>query len=97
MRELFEEAMRRDPQHGVLTRNVDAARRWLAGSGSAGRSLPDLLAEHDFQLLERTAQPTLPGPLPEDFAIWAPPSPPPERPIGGARAWSAKKLRVLTA
>jgi hypothetical protein len=26
---------------------------------------------HDFQLLERTAQPTLPGPLPPDFATWA--------------------------
>ena len=23
---------------------------------------------HEFQLLERTAQPTLPGPLPDDFA-----------------------------
>jgi len=97
MKELFEEAMRRDPQHAVLTQNAEAVRRWLAGAGPAGRSLPDLIAEHDFQLLERTAQPTLPGPLPEDFATWGPPLPPPDRPVGGARAGAAKKLRVLTA
>ena len=29
--------------------------------------MPDLATEHEFQLLERQAQPTLPGPLPDDF------------------------------
>ena len=32
------------------------------------------MASHDFQLFERTAQPTLPGPLPEDFADWTDPA-----------------------
>jgi tetratricopeptide (TPR) repeat protein len=96
MKEWFEEARRRDPQHGVLTRNVQAVRTWLAGGASSSGPL-DLAAEHDFQLLERTAQPTLPGPLPAEFASWGPPVPLPERPIGGARAGAARKLRVLTA
>jgi anaerobic magnesium-protoporphyrin IX monomethyl ester cyclase len=26
--------------------------------------------KNEFQLLERTLQPTLPGPLPADFATW---------------------------
>ena len=70
MREIFAEAMKRDPQHWVLVRNVRALREWAA----AGRpGLPDLVSEHDFQLLERTAQPTLPGPLADDFAVWHPP------------------------
>jgi anaerobic magnesium-protoporphyrin IX monomethyl ester cyclase len=97
MKERFEEAMRRDPQHGVLTRNVRVVRTWLAGGGAAAGGPPDLVAEHDFQLLERTAQPTLPGPLPAEFATWGPPPPPPARPIGGTRPGAARKLRVLTA
>jgi len=94
MKEHLDEALRRDPRHGVLTRNVLAVRGWLARGGDAAGP-PELVAEHDFQLLEVTAQPTLPGPLPDDFATWAPPPPPPDRPIGGARV--PKKLRVLTA
>jgi hypothetical protein len=39
--------------------------------GGPGKGLPlTLKAHHDFQLLERTMQPTLPVPLPEDFAAW---------------------------
>jgi radical SAM superfamily enzyme YgiQ (UPF0313 family) len=89
MTERFAEAMRRDPQHWILARNQRALR---AGATS------DLIAKHDFQLLERVAQPTLPGPLPEDFAVWQPPPPPPERPIGAGsatRAAGARKLRVV--
>jgi hypothetical protein len=56
-----------------------------------------LLAKHEFQLLERPAQPTLPGPLAEDFAVWTPPPPPPERPIGSGRSHDARKLRVVSA
>jgi len=92
----LDEAMRRDPQHAALTQNVLAVRAWTARGAPPG-ALPDLVAEHDFQLLERTAQPTLPGPLPVDFAAWGPPPPPPERPVGGARPGATKKLRVLTA
>ncbi len=59
-----------DPQHYVLIKNVQAARAWFA-QGGPGKGLPlKLEARHDFQLLERTVQPTLPGPLPEDFAEW---------------------------
>jgi anaerobic magnesium-protoporphyrin IX monomethyl ester cyclase len=96
MKDLLEQATRRDPQHGVLTRNIQAVRVWLARGGAAGTP-PDLLAEHDFQLLERTAQPTLPGPLPADFATWSPPPPLPERPVGGTKTAAGKRLRVLTA
>jgi radical SAM superfamily enzyme YgiQ (UPF0313 family) len=92
MKARFDEAMQRDPQHAVLTRNVLAVRRWLLEGGAAAGP-PSLEAEHDFQLLERTAQPTLPGPLPDDFAVWAAPPPPPDRPVGGTRP--ARKLLVV--
>ncbi len=66
----FSTAARVDPQHWVLIQNVNAARAWFAADGPR-RGLPlELSARHDFQLLERTAQPTLPGPLAEDFATW---------------------------
>lgn len=73
MQDYFTTAAKTDPQHYVLIQNVNRARAWFSQGGPA-KGLPlDLLARHDFQLLERTAQPTLPGPLPEDFAVWAPP------------------------
>jgi len=66
------EAGRRDPQHFVLVRNAQAARAWFAQGGPVKKLPLDLVARHDFQLLERTAQPTLPGPLPDDYAAWGP-------------------------
>jgi anaerobic magnesium-protoporphyrin IX monomethyl ester cyclase len=78
------DAQRRDPQHWVLAHNLVAAREGRLG---------DLVARHDFQLLERTAQPTLPGPLAEDYATWGPPPKGPERPIGSG---DGRKLRVVT-
>jgi anaerobic magnesium-protoporphyrin IX monomethyl ester cyclase len=70
----FSEAAAKDPQHWVLVRNVNAARAWFKAGGPE-RGLPlELVARHDFQLLERTVQPTLPGPLPEPlegFTAWA--------------------------
>ena len=70
MMEHFSEAARRDPQHYVLVKNVQTARAWFK-QGGVERKLPlDLAIRHDFQLLERTVQPTLPGPLPDDFAEW---------------------------
>ena len=77
MMDSFAEAMKRDPQHYVLVQNVQAARAWFK-QGGPGEGLPlDLEARHEFQLLERTVQPTLPGPLPDDFAEWKPAPQPP--------------------
>jgi anaerobic magnesium-protoporphyrin IX monomethyl ester cyclase len=70
MMDLFTKAAKADPQHYVLIQNVNAARAWFK-AGGPGKGLPlDLKVRHDFQLLERTAQPTLPGPLDEDFDVW---------------------------
>jgi tetratricopeptide (TPR) repeat protein len=78
MMDAFSEAVRRDPQHYVLVQNVQAARAWFKQGGPA-KNLPlELVARHDFLLLERTVQPTLPGPLPDDFAEWKPAPKPPE-------------------
>lgn len=79
MQQHFLTAAKTDPQHYVLIQNVNAARAWFAQNGP-DRGLPlHLSARHDFQLLERTVQPTLPGPLPADFAKWDAPLPQPER------------------
>ncbi len=88
MNEHFGRAMELDPQHWVLARNLRAVR---AGN------VADLVARHDFQLLERTAQPTLPGPLDPDFATWHVPPPAPARPVGAGRAVDPRKLPVLGA
>lgn len=66
MRARFDEASI-DPQHAVLVRNVQAVRAWDSNPANP----PSLVARHDFELLERTEQPTLPGPLPPDYATWA--------------------------
>jgi radical SAM superfamily enzyme YgiQ (UPF0313 family) len=87
-REYLAEARERDPQHWVLAYNARCVER----GDFAG-----LVAKHEFQLLERPAQPTLPGPLPADFATWSPPPPGPVRPIGGGRLGAERKLRVVAA
>ncbi len=70
MMDLFMTASKKDPQHYVLIQNVNAARAWFK-AGGPGRGLPlDLVVRHDFQLLERTLQPTLPGPLAEEAYEW---------------------------
>ncbi|MBM4377382.1 MAG: radical SAM protein [Deltaproteobacteria bacterium] len=74
MMDRYTEAARRDPQHAVLIRNVESARRWFRERGPE-RGIPlRLVASHDFQLLERTQQPTLPGPLAANVHEWAPPA-----------------------
>lgn len=72
----FSTAAKLDPQHYTLIKNVNAARAWFAQQGPE-RGLPlTLEVRQDFQLLERTVQPSLPGPLPDDLGSWAPPLPP---------------------
>jgi anaerobic magnesium-protoporphyrin IX monomethyl ester cyclase len=74
MQDHFMAAARLDPQHLVLIENVQAARAWFKADGPK-RGLPlHLVGKHDFQLFERTAQPALPGPLPEDYATWDAPT-----------------------
>jgi hypothetical protein len=53
-----------------LIQNVEAARTWFRERGPERRLPLHLVPHHDFQLLERTAQPSLPGPLPANFADW---------------------------
>ncbi len=76
MMDHFTTASKVDPQHYVLIQNVQAARAWFKQGGPVKKLPLALTMSNDFQLLERTVQPTLPGPLPEDFALWGPaPSP----------------------
>jgi len=71
MKNTFLEAARVDPQHYVLIDNVERVRNWFKESGPE-RNLPlTLKARHGFQLLERTLQPTLPGPLGDEFFTWS--------------------------
>jgi len=70
MQQWLTEAWQRDPQHWVLVRNVQRVKAWLAEAGPL-RNLPlDVETHADFQLLERTVQPMLPGALAHDFASW---------------------------
>jgi radical SAM superfamily enzyme YgiQ (UPF0313 family) len=102
MMDLYSEAAKRDPQHYVLIKNVETARAWFRQDGPT-RGLPlELEATHDFRLLERTMQPTLPGPLGDDFADWsaaeaAASAAPKEARVGSTKALdSRKRLKVVT-
>jgi len=66
----FTHAAKVDPQHYVLIQNVNRARAWFKNDGPKKRLPLALTARHDFQLLERTVQPTLPGPLSPNYAEW---------------------------
>jgi radical SAM superfamily enzyme YgiQ (UPF0313 family) len=70
MEDLFMEASKRDPQHWVLIRNVQTVRQWYKDDGPTKNQPLYLLGRHDFKLLERTVQPTLPGTLQGDYASW---------------------------
>ncbi|MGA7121575.1 MAG: tetratricopeptide repeat protein, partial [Polyangiaceae bacterium] len=98
MKDLLAEAIRIDPQHWVLQRNTQTIREWLNRKGPPSDLQLKLEAGHDFQLLERVAQPTLPGPLASDFAAWAQPSSVCGN-VGGAQVSTTvpRKLRVLGA
>jgi anaerobic magnesium-protoporphyrin IX monomethyl ester cyclase len=84
MMDLFTTAAKTDPQHWVLIQNVNKARAWFKEGGPAKKLPLDLVVRHDFQLLERTLQPTLPGPLPDDYAEWKPPRVAPDAVAAGA-------------
>jgi len=71
MQDHFMAGAKADPQHHVLISNVERARGWFRSNGPELGLPLELNARHDFQLFERTQQPTLPGPLPPDFAVWA--------------------------
>ncbi len=63
-------ALREDPYHFVVARNAETIRRWFVDGGPV-KGLPlTLEGRHEFQLFERTVQPTLPGPLADDFDQW---------------------------
>jgi radical SAM superfamily enzyme YgiQ (UPF0313 family) len=97
MMDLFTEASKVDPQHWVLLRNVDIARRWFKDGGPEKKLPLSMLGRHDFKLLERTRQPTLPGPLPADFAEWKAEAVVAARPRPPPRANDGRKLRVVGA
>jgi tetratricopeptide (TPR) repeat protein len=105
MKDYFMRAAKTDPQHLALIENVEKVRAWFKNQGPE-RNLPlDLVGRHEFQLLERTLQPTLPGPLPDDFADFSSaPKPVPRdlparqdvSPEGhGKQGFPEKRLRVL--
>jgi len=72
--ENLRQALRQDPQHYVVAKNAEAFHAWLLANGPSSAAPLSLAAGHDFQLFERTVQPTLPGPLPEDFDDWSDPA-----------------------
>jgi len=88
----FTAASEQDPQHYVLLKNVEKAREWFRLQGPARGLALELDAHHDFQLLEKTQQPTLPGPLADDFATWSPAIDNPEADPAVARLGSNKRF-----
>ncbi len=105
MMDHFSHAAKVDPQHFVLIQNVNRARAWFREGGPAKKLPLSLTARHDFQLLERTIQPTLPGPLPANFEDWGPlPSLPapadsflrtPD--VEGSRSFLKTRLKVVSS
>jgi radical SAM superfamily enzyme YgiQ (UPF0313 family) len=93
------EAQERDPQHWALVANARAVREWETSRSLGKPAAPTLFASHEFRLLEPLAQPTLPGPLPDDFSVWPAPSESegPDRAPGlAARGADPRKLPVIT-
>jgi hypothetical protein len=105
MMDNFSRAAKIDPQHYVLIQNVNRARAWFREGGPAKKLPLALTVRHDFQLLERTVQPTLPGPLPPDFAEWGVASAPSEAAevyirtpdVEGSRSSLKTRLKVVTS
>jgi len=58
-----------DPLHSVVAHNTQIVKQWQ-DMGSPASEPPQLRARHDFEILEIPEQPSLPGPLPRNFAGW---------------------------
>jgi tetratricopeptide (TPR) repeat protein len=88
-----------DPQHPTLIANADAIAAWLKRDDMPSLDALELSASNEFELLERALQPTLPGPLPPDFAVWSPRAPlaaiEPLRPRQATLIESRRRLRVV--
>lgn len=84
-------ALHDDPYHRVVAENAERLRRWLVAKGPLTGAPLELEGSHDFELFEKTAQPTLPGKLPEDFADW----PPAPEPKGRTNSDGRKHLRLV--
>jgi anaerobic magnesium-protoporphyrin IX monomethyl ester cyclase len=102
MMDHFTQASKVDPQHYVLIQNVNRARAWFKDGGPDKKLPLELVARHDFQLLERTIQPTLPGPLPDDFDVWTTPDKPEASPdyvktpdLEGSKKELRTRLKVI--
>jgi anaerobic magnesium-protoporphyrin IX monomethyl ester cyclase len=74
VKELLVEAARIDPQHYLLLKNAATTKAWFQALDATRTSELELEPRHDFLLFERTEQPTLPGPLPINWADWSEPS-----------------------
>ena len=74
VKELLVSAAKVDPQHYLLLKNAAATKSWFESGGLKTNRPLQLECRHEFQLFERTQQPTLPGPLPEHWDDWTQPS-----------------------
>jgi tetratricopeptide (TPR) repeat protein len=70
LKEILVAAAKLDPQHYLLLRNAASAKAWFESGGATSNRTLQLEPRHDFQLFERTQQPALPGPLPDNWADW---------------------------
>ena len=61
-------ASQKDPLHPCVMGNLATVRAWLARGAS--EPPPVLAVGHEFQVFERTLQPTLPGPLGDGGLQW---------------------------
>lgn len=86
MKDELVHAARLDPQHYVLLRNARVARDWFDAGGRERGAPLSLQARHDFQLFERTEQPALPGPIPNEWLGWAQANPVTRLPSDTAQA-----------
>ncbi len=96
MQDYFMAGAKLDPQHFLLMRNVERTRAWFRQRGPELGLPLELDARHDFQLFERTLQPTLPGPLAPDFADWGIAAPAARAAAPAARAEGPKRLPMLS-
>jgi hypothetical protein len=91
--EHLRQALRQDPYHYPVARNAEAMRRYFAQGGETQQQPLTLEAYHEFQLFERTTQPTLPGALSADFWRWEAE----QRPMPAAQPEPPKRLPMVRA